>query len=166
MYTTSTPSIVAPGEPAIANHLTRHEVHDHVSRRLLASDAGNRSPRTLRRISQSPFRISLPLPQQSATVTPQRLPHVASCKKNRTLLYSSGDTHGWHWRLHVVRTSPRPTLTMVTGLVNSIREGATESSLPIPKGSWLDHRALMPQDQNGQDPTTRSVSHNTQSKVP
>ena len=61
------PQYRRPGEPAIANHLTRHEVHDHVSRRLLASDAGNRSPRTLRRRSQSPFKISLPLPQQSAT---------------------------------------------------------------------------------------------------
>ena len=136
------------------------------TRPCVPPDAGNRSPKTLRRRTQSKFRISLPLPQQSATMTPQRLPHVASCKKNRTLLYSSGDTHGWHWRLHVVRTSPRPTLTMTTSLVNSIREGATESSLPVPKGSLLDHRALMPQDQNGQDPTTRSVSHNTQNKVP
>ena len=37
---------------------------------------------------------------------------------------SSGDTHGWHRRLHVVRTSPRPTLTTITRLVNSIREGS------------------------------------------
>ena len=54
---------------------------------------------------------------------------------------------------------------MITRLVNSIREGATESSLPIPKGNWLDRRALMPQDQNGQDPTTRPVPHNTHSTV-
>ena len=85
------PQYCRPGEPAIANHLIRHEAHNHVSRRLLVSDAGNRSPRTLRRRSQRPFRISLPLPQQSATMTPQRLPHVPSCKKNRTLFYSSGD---------------------------------------------------------------------------
>ena len=40
-----TPSIVALGGLAIANHLTRHDAHDHVSRRRDASDAGNQSPR-------------------------------------------------------------------------------------------------------------------------
>ena len=42
----STPSIVAPGGPAIANHWIHHDAHDDVSRRLVASDAGNHSPRT------------------------------------------------------------------------------------------------------------------------
>ena len=40
----STPSIVAPGRPAIANHLTRHEVHHQVSRRRVASDGRTRAP--------------------------------------------------------------------------------------------------------------------------
>ena len=35
-----------PRGPAIANHLIRHDAHDHVSRRLDASDAGNQSHRT------------------------------------------------------------------------------------------------------------------------
>ena len=40
------PQYCRPGGPAIANHLTRHDAHDHVSRRLDASDAGNQSLRT------------------------------------------------------------------------------------------------------------------------
>ena len=40
------PQYCRPGGPAIANHLTRHDAHDHVSRRLDASDAGNQSHRT------------------------------------------------------------------------------------------------------------------------
>ena len=37
-------SIVALGTPAIANHQTHHEVNNELSRRLEASDAGNRRP--------------------------------------------------------------------------------------------------------------------------
>ena len=33
-----------PGEPAIANHQTHHRVNNELSRRLVASDAGNRVP--------------------------------------------------------------------------------------------------------------------------
>ena len=40
------PQYCRPGEPAIANHLSRHEVHHQVSRRRVASDARNRRPRT------------------------------------------------------------------------------------------------------------------------
>ena len=40
-----------PGDPAIANHLTRHDAHNHVSRRPAASDAENRSPRACRHLS-------------------------------------------------------------------------------------------------------------------
>ena len=40
------PQYCRPGEPAIANHLNRHDAHDHVSRRRDASDAEVQSPRT------------------------------------------------------------------------------------------------------------------------
>ena len=40
-----------PGGPAIANHLTRHDAHNCVSRRLVASDAEKRSPRICRYLS-------------------------------------------------------------------------------------------------------------------
>ena len=38
------PQYCRPGEPAIANHQTHHEVNTEVSRRLEASDEGNRRP--------------------------------------------------------------------------------------------------------------------------
>ena len=38
------PQYCRPGGPAIANHLTRHEVHHQVSRRRVASDARTRAP--------------------------------------------------------------------------------------------------------------------------
>ena len=42
------PQYCRPGEPAIANHQTHHEVNKELSLRLGASGARNRSPRTLR----------------------------------------------------------------------------------------------------------------------
>ena len=42
----SRPPVLSPRGPAIANHLTRHEVHHHLSRRLDASDEGSQSLRT------------------------------------------------------------------------------------------------------------------------
>ena len=42
------PQYCRPGEPAIANHQTHHEVNKELSRRLGASGAGNRSPRRKR----------------------------------------------------------------------------------------------------------------------
>ena len=40
-----------PRGPAIANHLTRHDAHDHVSPRRDASDGEIQSPRTCRHLS-------------------------------------------------------------------------------------------------------------------
>ena len=44
------PQYCRPGEPAIANHQTHHEVNKELSRRLGASGARNRSPRRKRGI--------------------------------------------------------------------------------------------------------------------
>ena len=38
------PQYCRTGGPAIANHLTRHELHHQVSRRRVASDARTRAP--------------------------------------------------------------------------------------------------------------------------
>ena len=40
------PQYCRPAGPAIANHLNRHDAHDQVSRRRVALDARNQSPRT------------------------------------------------------------------------------------------------------------------------
>ena len=47
------PQYCRSGEPAIANHQTHHEVNKELSRRLEASDAGNRKTRTSKRNSSS-----------------------------------------------------------------------------------------------------------------
>ena len=73
------PQYCRPGGPAIANHLTRHEVHHQVSRRRVASDEGpepQNIEKEMTKLVQDP--LPLPLPQQTAKMTPQRLPNAQS----------------------------------------------------------------------------------------
>ena len=83
------PQYCRPGGPAIANHLTHHEVHYQVSRRRVASDARTRAQNIeeeMTKLVQDP--LPLPLPQQPAKMTPQRLPNAQS----------SCDVRGWPGR--------------------------------------------------------------------
>ena len=77
------PQYCRPGGPAIANHLIRHDVHDHVSRRL---------------------RISLPLPQQSCKLQEESNSLVLVGRHPRMALASARcpnksttDTDNDHW---------------------------------------------------------------------